>query len=61
MRHCQDGTIPIPLSCPNCYGRLVAVKYVVVWKVLKERCWHICRKCGFEQDVEDFKSGLFCV
>ncbi|MEM2160228.1 MAG: hypothetical protein QXN55_04665 [Candidatus Nitrosotenuis sp.] len=51
----------IPLSCPKCYGKLVAVRYSVSLRVLKDRCWHICRSCGFERDVEEFKQKLFSV
>ncbi|HXG13939.1 MAG TPA: hypothetical protein VNK25_02285 [Candidatus Nitrosotenuis sp.] len=56
-----DNVIQIPLLCPKCYGKLVAVKYVVSLRVLKERCWHICKSCGFERDVEDFKRNLFSI
>jgi len=53
--------ISIPLSCPSCYGKMYSVRYDAPLKILKERSWQICKNCGFERTVDDFKKELFTV
>jgi len=53
--------IQIPLSCPKCYGKMVAVRYDTVLKVLKDRGWHVCKECDFQQSTDEFKETLFTV
>ncbi len=53
--------ISIPLSCPSCDGEMYATSYDAPLKILKDRSWQICRECGFEQSVEEFKRGLWTV
>jgi len=60
MRFALEGT-PIPLRCPKCEGKLIAVKYSPFLKVLKDRGWHFCNECGFQQSVEKFKKMLLTV
>jgi len=56
-----DYGIPIPLSCPQCCGQMVAVRYDTVLNVLKERGWHICTQCDFQISTDEFKEALFTV
>lgn len=53
--------IPIPIPCPNCGGKLKAVRYDVLLDILKKRSWHVCTVCDFEREAEDFKRELCCV
>ena len=53
--------INIPLFCPNCDGTMYAVRYDSQLKILKERGWQVCRQCGFERTIEDFKNELLTV
>jgi C4-type Zn-finger protein len=53
--------INIPLSCPSCEGKMYSVRYDAPLKILKERSWQICRRCGFERNTDDFKRGLLTV
>lgn len=39
---------------------MYCASYVVIIALLRERNWHVCKKCGFEQNVERFKNTLFC-
>jgi len=52
---------PIPVSCPKCFGKLVAVRYDPSLKILKERGWHICTQCDFQMSTDEFKEALFTV
>ena len=56
-----DYGIPILLSCPKCYGKMVAIRYVPVLKVLKDRGWHVCKECDFQRSTDEFKETLFTV
>ena len=53
--------ISIPLSCPTCDGRMYAIRFDSPLKILKERGWQICKTCGFERSIEDFKKGLLTI
>lgn len=52
---------PIPIACPKCCGKIVVIRYEVTLKVLRERSWQICKNCGFERSVDDFKKTLLTV
>jgi len=56
-----DYGTPIPLPCPKCYGKMVAVRYDAVLKVLKDRGWHICKECDFQRNTDEFKEALFTI
>jgi len=56
----KEMIIGIPVPCPNCGGKLVAVSWDVSWAVLKKRSWHVCRNCNYECPVDDFKKELCC-
>lgn len=53
--------IQIPLPCPKCDGKMVATRYDATIKILKERSWHVCKDCNFQQSVDDFKNSLLTV
>jgi len=52
---------PIPVSCPKCFSKLVAVAYDPALKILKEHGWHICTQCDFQRNTDEFKKALFTV
>lgn len=54
----KTEVIPIPLSCPRCEDKMVVIRYDASLKILKERSWQVCRNCGFERSIEDFKKKL---
>lgn len=53
--------IPIPVPCPRCHGKMIAVKYDTSLKILRERSWQICKECLFERSADDFKKLLLTV
>jgi len=53
--------INIPLPCPNCDGKMHAIRMHAPLNVLKERGWQICKECRFERSTEDFKKELLTV
>ena len=53
--------IPIPISCPKCGGKMIAVRYDSVLQILKLRSWQICKECNFERSADDFKNSLLTV
>ena len=53
--------IDIPVQCPKCLGRMYSVFYDCTLNILKRRTWHICKQCGYERDVEQFKRELLTV
>ncbi len=52
--------IKIPLSCPECNGRMYAVCYEPAIRLLEHRSWQYCRECGFVRDIKDFKKQMLC-
>ncbi|KAG2474024.1 MAG: hypothetical protein NPMRTHETA2_590002 [Nitrosopumilales archaeon] len=57
----MNKEIQLPLSCPICKGRMILVGYHESLQVLKTRCWHTCRHCGFQRSVDEFKKALLTV
>ena len=53
--------ISIPIPCPRCNGKMIAVRYEAPLKILKERSWQICKRCGFQRSAEEFKQRLLTV
>ena len=53
--------IQIPIPCPKCGERMLAIRYDPPLKVLKDRGWHTCTSCNYEQTVDEFKKTLFFV
>jgi hypothetical protein len=53
--------IKIPLPCPDCGGKMKSVSYDSKFNILKNRSWHICNECSYEQDTEKFKRNLFTI
>ena len=53
--------MPIPVPCPKCDGKMVAVKYDTPLKILRQRSWQICKECWFERSADDFKNQLLTV
>ena len=53
--------IPIPVSCPKCGGKMIAIRYEAVLQILKHRSWQICNECNFQRTADDFKNSLLTV
>ncbi len=51
----------IPLSCPKCEGKMIAVKYNERSLIFDEYSVQMCRECRFERSTEDFKKELLTV
>ena len=55
-----DGMV-IPISCPKCNGKMIAMRYESAFNFLKERSWQVCKECNFERTADDFKKSLLMV
>ena len=53
--------MPIPISCPSCSGKMIAIRYEPAFNFLKVRSWQICKECNFERSADDFKNSLLTV
>ncbi len=51
----------IPLSCPKCDGKMIAVKYHDPSQIYDEHSVQFCKECGYQIPVEDFKKKLLTV
>lgn len=51
----------IPVPCPRCNGKMIAVRYEAPLKILKGSSWQICKRCGFQRSAEEFKQKLLTV
>ena len=49
------------LACPKCSSTMEIVSYSPVFKILKERSWHVCTNCDFERSVDDYVKGILTV
>jgi len=50
------------VPCPKCDGgNLFYTKYDAPLKILKERSWHMCKDCGYQIQMDEWKKSLFCV
>jgi len=46
----------IPLPCPKCEGKMIAVKYGDPSQIFDENSIHICKECDYQIPVVDFKT-----
>jgi C4-type Zn-finger protein len=53
--------MPIPIACPRCNGKMIALRYKSALNFLKERSWQICKECKFQRTADDFKNSLLTV
>lgn len=61
MSYKSKTEIAIPRVCPKCSGKMFAISWDVIFNILKQRSWHICKSCNYEQSADDFKKGLFTI
>lgn len=57
----MSNYLPIPIPCPKCDGKMNVIGYDATLKFLKQRSWHVCKECGFQQNIDDFKKSLLTV
>ena len=51
----------IPLPCPKCEGKMIAVKFSDPSQIFDENNIQICKECDYQIPVEDFKKDLLIV
>jgi len=51
----------IPLTCPKCEGKMIAVKYGDPSNIYDEHSLQFCKQCDYQIPVEDFKKVLLTV
>jgi len=51
----------IPLTCPKCEGKMVAVKYGDPSNIYDEHSLQFCKQCDYQIPVEDFKKLVLTV
>ena len=51
----------IPLPCPKCEGKMVAVKYGDPSNIDDEHSLQFCKQCDYQIPVEDFKKLVLTV
>ena len=51
----------IPLTCPKCEGKMIAVKYGNPSLIFDEHSLQFCKLCDFQIPVEDFKKVILTV
>jgi len=51
----------IPLSCPKCEGKMIAVKYGDPSNIYDEHSLQFCKQCDYQILVEDFKKEMLTV
>ena len=51
----------IPLPCPKCKGKMIAVKFSDPSQIFDENNVQFCKECGYQIQVEDFKRELLTV
>jgi len=51
----------IPLPCPKCEGKLIAVKYGDPSQIFDENNIQFCKLCDYQIPVQDFKEKLLTV
>ena len=48
----------IPLPCPKCEGKMIAVKYGDPSLIFDEHSLQFCKLCDYQIPVDDFKNQL---
>ncbi|MCH6570980.1 MAG: hypothetical protein IH780_00185 [Thaumarchaeota archaeon] len=51
----------IPLSCPKCESKMIAVKYHDPSLIFDEHSVQTCKECDYQIQTEDFKKQLLTV
>ncbi len=51
----------IPLPCPKCKGKMIAVKYNDPSKIYDEHSVQLCKECDYQIQTDDFKKELLTV
>ena len=51
----------IPLSCPKCEGKMIAVKYSDPSQLFDEHSVQTCKECDYQIQTDDFKKQLLTV
>ena len=51
----------IPLSCPKCKGKMIAVKYNDPSQIFDEHSVQMCKECDYQIQTDDFKKQLLTV
>jgi len=51
----------IPLTCPKCEGKMIAVKYGDPSNIYDEHSLQFCKQCDYQITVEDFKKVILTV
>ena len=51
----------IPLPCPKCEGKMIAVKYHDPSLIYDEHNVHFCKECDYRIPIDDFKKKLLTV
>ena len=51
----------IPIPCPKCGGKMNVLGYDATLKFLKQRSWHVCKECDFQQNIDEFKKSLLTI
>ncbi len=51
----------IPLPCPKCEGKMVAVKFGDPSNIYDEHSLQFCKECDYQIPVEDFKKVILTV
>ncbi len=51
----------IPLTCPKCEGKMIAVKYGDPSNIYDEHSLQFCKQCDYQITVKDFKKVILTV
>ncbi len=50
--------LSIPLPCPKCEGKMIAVKYADPSQIYDAHNIQMCKECEYQIPVDDFKNQL---
>ena len=51
----------IPLPCPKCEGKMIAVKYADPSQIYDGHNIQMCKECEYQIQIDDFKKQLLTV